>query len=226
MYQKYIKRLLDIIVVVIALIIFAPLYILIILLVRAKLGAPVYFVQPRPGKDGKIFYLKKFRTMTDSRDEHGELLPDSERLTRFGKFLRSTSLDELPEFFNVLRGDMSVVGPRPLLVSYLPLYTERQRKRHNVRPGITGYAVVKGRNTIDWEKKFELDEYYVDHVSVWLDTGVFFSTFAKVFTRKGVSHEGQATMEAFTGTQPVPAAVAAHTESTESDEQRVLSNVG
>ena len=169
--------------------------------VGCKLGYPVFFRQKRPGLNGKIFVLCKFRTMTDKKDENGKLLPDEERLTSFGKFLRSTSLDELPELFNVWKGEMSLVGPRPLLVKYLPLYNEEQKKRHNVRPGITGLAQVKGRNAISWEQKFEYDVDYVNNISFLLDCKIIYMTIATVLKRDGINSTTDATMEAFTGSK-------------------------
>ena len=182
-----------------ALVVFSPLFGLLALLVRFKLGSPVFFRQMRPGLHGKPFTIFKFRTMTNARDAQGNLLPDAQRLTRFGRFLRSTSLDELPELFNVLRGEMSLVGPRPLLMQYLDLYTPEQARRHEVKPGITGWAQVNGRNAITWEKKFELDVWYVDHRSFWLDIKIILLTVRQVFQRKGINQPGQATMEVFTG---------------------------
>ena len=201
-YSVFIKRLLDIIISTIILVIFSWLYIILAILVRVKLGSPVLFKQPRPGKDEKIFNMYKFRTMTDEKDENGNLLPDEVRLTAFGKKLRSTSLDELPEFFNILKGDMSFIGPRPLLVKYLPLYNEEQHHRHDVRPGLTGWAQVNGRNLLSWEDKFEKDVYYVNNLSFLLDLKIVFKTIAVVFDRSGINSETDATMEAFTGTKP------------------------
>jgi len=169
--------------------------------VRVKLGAPVLFKQVRPGLGGKPFTMMKFRSMTDERDEHGNLLPDGVRLTKFGRFLRSTSLDELPGLWCVLKGDMSLVGPRPLLMEYLPLYSAEQARRHEARPGITGWAQVNGRNAISWEQKFEYDVWYVDNQSLWLDIKIIFLTLKKVFVRDGISAQGEATMPAFRGTQ-------------------------
>lgn len=198
MYQKYFKRPIDILCALAAIIVFSWLYIIVAVLVRIKLGSPVLFKQARPGKDGKIFYLYKFRSMTNERDENGELLPDEIRLTKFGKLLRKTSLDELPEAFNILKGDMSVVGPRPLLVEYLPMYNETERRRHEVRPGLTGYAQVKGRNTLSWEEKFALDVEYVDKVGFFLDVKIIFMTVWKAFVKKdGISAEGEATVKPF-----------------------------
>ncbi len=200
-YRKIIKRLLDIILSLMAIILLSPVLIVLALLVRVKLGSPVLFRQKRPGYKGEIFGLMKFRTMTDERDERGELLPDEVRLTSFGKKLRSTSLDELPEFFNILKGDMSFVGPRPLLVQYLPLYNEEQAHRHDVLPGLTGWAQVNGRNAISWEKKFEYDVWYTRNISFLLDIKIVFLTVIKVLKRDGISSEGSATMEFFTGTK-------------------------
>ena len=176
MIYKYIKRILDIISSLLAIIILSPLLAVTAVLVKTKLGSPVLFKQERPGKDEKIFTLMKFRTMTDERDENGELLPDEVRLTKFGKFLRSTSIDELPELFNILKGDMSVIGPRPLLVKYLPRYNEHQHRRHEVRPGLSGWAQVNGRNSISWEEKFDLDVEYVDNYSLSKDINILFMT--------------------------------------------------
>lgn len=200
-YEKYIKRLLDFTLSLLALIVLSPVLLITALLVRTKLGSPVIFCQERPGKDGRIFHLYKFRSMTDQRDENGQLLPDSVRLTAFGKKLRATSLDELPELINILRGDMSIVGPRPLLVKYLPLYNEEQRHRHDVRPGLTGWAQVNGRNSITWEEKFEYDVWYVRNISFVVDVKVVFLTVKKAFYQEGISAEDSATMEAFTGTK-------------------------
>ena len=199
LYSKYIKRLIDFVCSLLALIILSPVYLILWILVKAKLGSPVLFCQKRPGKDGKIFIMYKFRTMTNEVDEKGELLPDSERLTKFGKLLRSTSLDELPELINVFRGDMSIVGPRPLLVEYLPLYNELQKHRHDVKPGITGYAQVNGRNTLGWDEKFKLDVWYTQNISFWLDVKILFDTIRIVFKREGISSESSVTMEKFTG---------------------------
>lgn len=199
MYAKYIKRILDFILSLIALIVLSPVLLVVAILVRIKLGSPIIFKQQRPGKDEKIFTLYKFRTMTDKKDENGNLLPDSERLTRFGKVLRSTSLDELPELVNILKGDMSIVGPRPLLVEYLPLYSEEQKHRHDVRPGLTGLAQVSGRNSLSWEEKFNDDLQYIKHITFFEDMKIIFMTVAKVFKREGIAQEGNATMEKFTG---------------------------
>ena len=186
MYQKYFKRLVDIVCALAAIIVFSWLYIIVAILVRIKLGSPVIFKQPRPGKDEKIFNLYKFRTMTDERDENGELLPDDVRLTKFGRLLRSTSLDELPEAFNILKGDMSVVGPRPLAVQYLPYYTEEERLRHSVRPGLTGLAQVCGRNNISWEEKFMYDLEYVKKINFLQDVGIIFRTVFKAVKCEGI----------------------------------------
>lgn len=185
-YAKYFKRLFDIICALLALIVFSPLYIIIAILVRIKLGSPIIFKQDRPGKDEKIFCLYKFRTMTDARDENGDLLSDEIRLTKFGKMLRNTSLDELPEAFNILKGDMSVVGPRPLLVEYLPYYTLEERRRHEVRPGLTGLAQVSGRNAISWEDKFRFDIAYVENISFKHDIIIIFKTILKSIKRQDI----------------------------------------
>lgn len=200
-YEKYIKRLLDILLSALALIVLSPVLLVTAVLVRTKLGSPVIFRQPRPGKDGKVFNLYKFRSMTDEKDENGNLLPDEVRLTRFGRVLRSTSLDELPELLNILRGDMSIVGPRPLLVKYLPLYNEEQRHRHDVRPGLTGWAQVNGRNSITWEEKFRLDVWYVRNLSFWVDVKIIFLTVKNVLFREGISSGTAVTMEEFRGTK-------------------------
>ncbi len=200
-YERIVKRIIDIIVSGLFLIVFSWLYLILYFVVKTKLGSPVLFKQDRPGYKGKIFKMFKYRSMTDERDENGELLPDEVRLTAFGKKLRSTSLDELPEMLNVFKGDMSLIGPRPLLVSYLPLYNERQSHRHDVRPGITGYAQAYGRNSISWEEKFEKDVYYVENCSFLLDLKIIFHTIKVVITHEGVSSATSATMEAFTGTK-------------------------
>lgn len=199
-YKRYVKRPMDIILSLIAIIILSPIFILVTILVRINLGSPVIFKQERPGLNEKIFTLYKFRTMTDERDENGELLPNEMRHTKFGKLLRSTSLDELPELINVIKGDMSLVGPRPLLVEYLPLYNDEQRKRHNVRPGITGLAQVKGRNSITWEQKFYYDVKYVNELSFLLDLKILFLTVIKVIKKEGINSSENVTMEKFTGT--------------------------
>ena len=193
------KRLVDVLVSGALLIGCAPFLAILALLVRSRLGSPVLFVQERPGKAGRPFRMMKFRTMTDARDPSGALLSDAERLTPFGRWLRSTSLDELPELWNVLRGDMSLVGPRPLLMSYLPLYNDHQRRRHEVRPGITGWAQINGRNSLSWDQKFDLDVWYVDHASLRLDFRILWLTLLKVVKRDGISAEGEATMKPFTG---------------------------
>ena len=200
MYQKYIKRGLDFILSLIASIILSPVMLMVAVLVRVKLGSPVLFKQQRPGKNEKIFNMYKFRTMTDERDENGELLPDEVRLTKYGKIMRITSLDELPELFNILKGDMSIVGPRPLLVRSLPLYNERQKHRHDVRPGFTGLAQVNGRNSISWEEKFEWDVKYVEHITFWGDVKIIFKTVKTVLTHEGISSASSVTMEPFQGT--------------------------
>lgn len=201
MYRKYIKRVLDFTLSLIALIILSPIYLVLAILVRIKLGSPIIFKQERPGLNEKIFTLYKFRTMTDEKDENGKLLPDEVRLTKFGKFLRSTSLDELPELINIIKGDMSIVGPRPLLVEYLPLYNEKQRCRHNVRPGLTGYAQISGRNSISWEEKFNDDLVYIENITFIEDLKIILKTALKVIKREGISQEGNATMEKFTGSK-------------------------
>ena len=200
-YETYIKRLLDIVLSGGALLVLSPVLLITALLVRVKLGSPVIFCQPRPGKDEKIFNLYKFRSMTDARDENGQLLPDEIRLTKFGKLLRSTSLDELPELWNIFKGDMSIVGPRPLLVKYLPLYNEEQKHRHDVRPGLTGWAQANGRNALSWEDKFRYDVWYVQNLSFALDIKTIFLTVKEVFCREGISSDTAATMEEFTGTK-------------------------
>lgn len=200
-YEVIVKRILDFFIGFIGVVVLSPVLLIMAVLVRIKLGSPVIFKQKRPGYREKIFTLYKFRTMTDEKDEKGELLPDEIRLTSFGKKLRSTSLDELPELFNLLNGSLSLVGPRPLLVQYLPLYNTRQKRRHEVRPGLTGYAQVNGRNAISWEEKFEKDVYYVEHISFLLDVKIFFQTIKTVFQREGISSADSVTMEVFTGTK-------------------------
>lgn len=190
-YCRYVKRVLDVLCALAAMIVFCWLYAIVAILVRVKLGSPVIFKQARPGKDEKIFYLYKFRTMTDKRDDRGKLLPDEQRLTKFGKWLRSTSLDELPEAWNILKGDMSVVGPRPLLVEYLPYYTEEERQRHDVRPGLTGWAQVNGRNALRWEDRFAADVEYVENVSLCFDIRVICLTVVKVFKHSGIFENTQ-----------------------------------
>ncbi len=198
-YEKYIKRLLDILLSGLALIILSPVMLVVAISVRIKLGAPVIFCQERPGKDERIFKMHKFRTMTDARDEHGELLPDSERLTPFGKKLRSTSLDELPELWDIFRGKMSIVGPRPLLVKYLPLYSDEQHRRHDVRPGLTGLAQVNGRNLSSWDERFTNDIEYVKNIGFLTDVKIILATVRCVLRREGINSADSATMEAFTG---------------------------
>ena len=195
------KTLFDKTLALILIILFSPLYVAVSLLIWWKMGTPVLFRQKRPGLHSKIFEIYKFRTMTDEKDENGNLLPDEQRLVGIGKFIRSTSLDELPQLFNVLKGDMSFVGPRPLLIEYLPLYNERQKKRHDVKPGITGWAQVNGRNAISWEQKFEYDVWYVEHQSFWLDMKILWMTFLKVVKRSDISSNTSATMEKFTGSK-------------------------
>lgn len=201
MYAKYIKRILDFILSLLAIIILSPVMLIIYILVRIKLGKPAIFKQQRPGKNEKIFTLYKFRTMTDKKDESGNLLPDSERLTKFGKTLRSTSLDELPELFNILKGDMAIVGPRPLLVEYLKLYNDEQRKRHDVRPGLTGLAQVSGRNLISWQDRFTKDVEYVNNLTFINDLNIILITLKKVIKREGVSQKNNVTMEKFKGNE-------------------------
>lgn len=211
-----IKRSLDIIIAGLGLLILSPLLIVISLVILIQIGRPVLFIQMRPGLNGKPFCMYKFRTMTNEKDEQGNLLPDELRLTRLGRFLRSTSLDELPELFNVLKGDMSLVGPRPLLMQYLERYTPEQARRHEVKPGITGWAQVNGRNAITWEKKFALDVWYVDNWSLWLDIKILAITVVKVFKREGISAAGEATMPEFMG----------YKESTKTIEEAALSKEG
>lgn len=201
MYKKYIKRLLDFSIVLVALLIIWPVLLCITIWLHfANKGAGVFFTQERPGKDGKIFKVIKFKTMTDERDADGNLLPDADRLTRVGRFVRSTSIDELPQLINVLKGDMSLIGPRPLLPQYLPLYSPEQARRHEVRPGITGWAQCHGRNAITWTEKFKLDVWYVDNISFWTDVKVVFITIKKVLFREDISSATSATMEFFDGT--------------------------
>jgi sugar transferase EpsL len=198
-YLSFGKRLLDLVLTVPALIILSPLLIVLGFLVRLKLGSPVLFRQMRPGLNEKPFVMLKFRTMSDARDEHGELLPDAQRLTRFGVFLRKSSIDELPEIINVLKGDMSLVGPRPLLMQYLDRYTPEQARRHEVKPGITGWAQINGRNALTWEEKFKLDVWYVDNWGIWLDIKIIIITLWKVLKREGINHPGMTTMSEFKG---------------------------
>ena len=197
--SKFFKRLFDIIASASGLIFLSPVFLILIYLIRKNLGEPVFFTQERPGKDGKPFKMIKFRSMRDAVDKDGNPLPDSERLTPFGKKLRATSLDELPELWNVLKGEMSLVGPRPLLMSYLPLYNEFQNRRHEMRPGVTGWAQVNGRNALSWDEKVAHDIWYIDHYSFWLDMKILFLTVKKVFIKEGISAEGEATMPYFTG---------------------------
>lgn len=200
MYKYFFKRLIDFILVVSILLLIWPILLFITIWLHfANKGAGAFFTQNRPGKNGKIFKVIKYKTMTDEKDEQGNLLPDAERLTKVGRFVRSTSIDELPQLFNVLKGDMALIGPRPLLPQYLPLYSKEQARRHEVRPGITGWAQINGRNAISWTKKFEYDVWYVDHCSFLLDLKIVFLTIKKVFVREGISQEGQATMEFFNG---------------------------
>ena len=201
MYKRFVKRCLDFLLSLAALIILSPVLLLVAILVRCKLGRPILFKQERPGLHEKIFCMYKFRTMTDAKDADGNLLPDEVRLTKFGKLLRSTSLDELPELFNILKGDMAIVGPRPLLVQYLPRYNERQRRRHDVRPGFTGLAQVNGRNSISWQEKFEWDVRYVENVSFLMDLRIIAKTVKVVLKRDGISSETSATMEEFRGNE-------------------------
>ena len=203
MYRHFFKPLLDFILSLLAVIVLSPFFLLFTPIVAIAMKGNPFFVQPRPGKNGKIFKMIKYRTMTNAKDENGNLLPDADRLTGFGKMMRKLSIDELPEIFNILAGQMSIVGPRPLLVQYLPLYNSFQRRRHDVRPGLTGYAQVSGRNALTWNQKFEKDVYYVDHLSFWFDIKILFMTIAKVFKREGISQEGQATMEYFVGNKAI-----------------------
>ncbi|MFV8814287.1 sugar transferase [Aerococcus urinaeequi] len=199
LYRIFLKRFLDIVISGVALILLSPVFLIIAILVRTKLGSPIFFSQSRPGKNEKIFKMYKFRSMTDDKDENGNLLPDDKRLPAFGKKLRSTSLDELPELWNIFKGDMSIVGPRPLLVSYIPLYNDSQKRRHEVRPGLTGLAQVNGRNAITWQNRFKLDVEYVDNISFINDIKIIFSTVGKVIKSEGVSSEESVTMEPFKG---------------------------
>lgn len=201
MYKRFVKRCLDFVLSLIALLILSPVLLIVAILVRCKLGSPIIFKQQRPGLHEKIFCMYKFRTMTDAKDEQGNLLPDEVRLTKFGKALRSTSLDELPELFNILKGDMAIVGPRPLLVQYLPRYNERQHRRHDVRPGFTGLAQVNGRNSISWQEKFEWDVKYVENVSFLMDLRIIVKTVKVVLKRDGISSETSVTMEEFRGNE-------------------------
>lgn len=198
-FELTIKRLFDILCALGGIIVLSPIFIICAILIRTNLGSPIFFRQRRIGKDNKEFEMIKFRTMKDAFDKDGNALPDDQRMTKLGKVLRSLSLDELPELINILKGDMSLIGPRPLLIQYLPLYNERQIKRHNVTPGLTGWAQINGRNSLTWTEKFELDVWYVENWSLGLDIKIFFMTFYKVFKREGISQEGQATMEFFNG---------------------------
>jgi len=200
MYKYFLKRFFDFWISLVALIVISPILLVVTIWLHcANKGAGAFFFQERPGKNAKIFKVIKFKTMTDERDAEGNLLPDEVRLTKVGRFVRSTSIDELPQLWNVIKGDMSLIGPRPLLVQYLPLYSPEQARRHEVRPGITGWAQVNGRNSISWKQKFEYDVWYVDHLSFWLDVKIILLTIKKVFVREGISHEGMATMEPFNG---------------------------
>lgn len=199
-YKHCFKRFYDILLSFVAITVLSPILLILIILGAIKMKGNPFFTQLRPGKNGKIFKLIKFRTMTNAKDENGNLLPDEKRLTKYGKFLRSTSLDELPELINIFIGNMSIVGPRPLLVKYLPLYNERQKRRHEVRPGLTGWAQVNGRNAISWEKKFELDVEYIERISLWRDIAIIFMTVINVFRKKGISSDTSVTMEEFQGT--------------------------
>ncbi|SDM56304.1 sugar transferase [Sediminibacillus halophilus] len=200
-YRRFVKRPMDFILSLIAIIVLSPVFFIVAILVRTKLGSPVLFKQKRPGLNEEVFMMYKFRTMTDERDKNGNLLPDNARLTRFGKLLRSTSLDELPELFNILKGNMSIIGPRPLLVQYLPLYNSHQKRRHEVRPGLSGLAQISGRNAISWEDKFNLDVKYVDNLSFALDWKIILLTIKKTLVREGINSENVATMEPFKGSK-------------------------
>ncbi len=199
MYRTYIKRIIDLIMAFFGMLFLLPIFLLIILIVKINLGSPIFFIQKRPGRNGKVFYIYKFRTMINKFDKNGNVLSDEKRLTKFGKFLRSTSLDELPELINVIKGDMSLVGPRPLLIEYLPLYSKRQSIRHKVKPGITGWAQINGRNAISWNEKFELDVWYVYNLSVGLDIKILWVTLKKVILRNDISHKNHVTMNKFKG---------------------------
>ena len=203
MYRHFFKRVLDIVCALLALTVFSPLFLALMIIGAIEMKGNPFFTQERPGYREKIFKLIKFRTMTNEKDEHGDLLPDEVRLNKYGKFLRSTSLDELPEAINILIGDMSVIGPRPLLVRYLPRYNEEQRHRHDVRPGLSGWAQVNGRNTVSWEDKFKMDVWYADHISFFLDVKIVFMTIGKFIKREGISSETSVTMEEFKGSQEV-----------------------
>lgn len=199
LYRRFFKRPLDIILALIAITLLSPILLVVALLVRINLGSPIIFKQHRPGMNERIFTMYKFRTMTDEKDENGEPLADSLRLTKFGEFLRSTSMDELPELFNIIKGDMSIIGPRPLLVQYLPLYNNHQKRRHEVRPGLTGLAQISGRNEISWEEKFNLDVEYIGYISFFYDWKIMFLTVKKIIIREGINQEGEATVEDFKG---------------------------
>ncbi len=201
MYLRFLKPLLDRVLAMIALVLLSPVFVVVALLIKLKLGGKVLFSQNRPGLHGKIFKMYKFRSMTEQTDSQGNLLPDELRLTAFGKALRATSLDEIPSLFNIIKGDMSLVGPRPLLVQYLPLYNKEQARRHDVKPGLTGWAQVNGRNLVQWQERFALDVYYVDHVNLWLDMKILFLTVYKVFAKEGINEENNATMSDFTGNE-------------------------
>lgn len=202
MYKYFFKRFFDLLLSFLAILILSPIFIILIILGAIFMKGNPFFTQDRPGKKEKIFKMLKFRTMSNAKDKDGNLLPDEKRLNKYGKFLRASSLDELPEIFNIFIGNMSIIGPRPLLVKYLPLYNEEQKKRHKVRPGLTGLAQVNGRNALSWEDKFNFDVYYVEHLSLWLDVKVFFKTILKVFKREGISSNTSQTMEEFTGNNP------------------------
>lgn len=199
MYKNYIKRIFDFLIALVALVLLSPIFIIVLILLSIYNNGKPFFFQKRPGKKEKIFSIIKFKTMNDKKDTEGNLLPDELRLTKVGNFVRKTSLDEIPQLLNVLKGDMSLIGPRPLLIEYLPLYSKSQQRRHNVRPGITGLAQINGRNAISWKKKFEYDVKYVDNLSFISDVKIFFKTFLKVFKSEGITQDGQATMEAFNG---------------------------
>ena len=197
--QMAIKNILSRLIALVSIVILSPIILVVAILIKVNLGSPIFFKQTRIGKDNKEFKMIKFRSMRDGRDKNGDLLSDEERLTKFGKFIRSTSLDELPELLNILIGNMAIVGPRPLLIQYLPLYSEEQLTRHNVLPGLTGLAQINGRNAISWTKKFDFDIYYVEHWNLWLDIKIFFMTFKKLFIREGINKEGNVTTECFNG---------------------------
>ena len=199
MYKTYIKRITDLTLTFFGMLFLLPIFLLIILIVKINLGSPIFFIQKRPGLNGKVFNIYKFRTMINKSDKYGNLLSDEKRLTKFGKFLRSTSLDELPGLWNVLNGTMSLIGPRPLLIEYLPLYSDRQARRHEVKPGITGWAQVNGRNAIEWKEKFELDVWYVENLTFFLDIKILYLTLKKVIRRDGISHNNHVTMKKFKG---------------------------